>query len=103
MINYVRLFFENLSNESRIVAIISGTWGWVCSLFLLDVGPAWIYVIKSFAGICFGSLGIFLGLVTKDLYTYHLKNKIFKKNGNEKSEAGRTGETKEIEQEENRA
>lgn len=85
MINYIRLFFENLTNEGRVIAAISGAWGWICGLFLLDVGPAWVYVIKSFAGICFGSVGILLGLLTKDYYTIRLKHKLFK-NGNTKKE-----------------
>ncbi len=97
MINYIRLFFDNLSNEGRVVAAVSAAWGWICGLFLLDVGPAWIYIIKSFAGICFGSIGIFLGLLTKDFYTIRLKHKLFK-NGKTNKE-----ESNEADQKEDRA
>lgn len=94
MINYIRIYFENLHGDSKVVAYISGLWGWFCGLFLLDAGPVWVYLIKSFGGLCFGLTGVVLGVYFTDYYKINLKHKLFK-NGNNKKEESGEGDQKE--------
>lgn len=84
MINYIRLFFENLSNERKVVAIGSGLWGWLDGLRLLDVSGAWNYVISGARSFGFMLICLVGSLVFTDFYKKRISHKLFKNKNNER-------------------
>ncbi len=87
MINYIRLFFENLSNERKTIALGSGLWGWFKGLILLDVG-GWQFIVSGGKSLGLMAVSLVTGLVITDFYKKRVSHKLFKnkKNGNNKKE-----------------
>lgn len=75
----IRLFTYLSSTENRWVASGCGLWGWLCSLFLIDVSSfTFEFLVKGFIAICMSSCSILAGLFAKDIYNTYLKKIIFK-------------------------
>lgn len=71
MFDFFKSFFNHLSREERVIVGVSGLWGWILNLHLLDLRTfTWDFFVKGLAGLAMSSAGIFTGLVIKDLYKY---------------------------------
>lgn len=79
MVELIRTFFLQLSQEKKVVASVCALLGWFNNLLIFDLGKfTWEYFIKGFAGLCMSVITLAVGLVFKDYYAIKLKPKIFK-------------------------
>lgn len=94
MIEFVRTFFLQLSQEKKVVASVCALLGWFNNLLIFDLGKfTWEYFIKGFAGLCMSVVTLGVGLIFKDFYAIKLKPKLFKNaKGKNKTDKGSENE-----------
>lgn len=92
MIDVIRNFFVQLSNEEKFVASGCVVMGWFNNLFLLDFHAfTWEFIIRGFMGLGMSAVTVGVGLIVKDFYAIKIKHKIFKHDTKQKDK-GAAGE-----------
>lgn len=75
------------SKQDKFIATFSAAWGWICSLFLLDIRTfSWEFISKGCIGIAMSGVTVLLGLVMKDFYAIKIKHRLFKTKHNAKTD-----------------
>lgn len=77
------MLVDHFSKEGKVIATYSAVWGWLWSLFLLDIKTfSWEFISKGCVGIAMSGVTVLLGLVIKDFYAEKIKHKLFKNKHN---------------------